>query len=274
MNELLNKDSTMSGIYRAKLILIDNTPRVYIPGIMNINPFNENGTVDESIIEKNKNAFPVAQWCAFDLQSIEMTKSEKFVWVMFENGDAKRPVIISLNSVVVYSSSGNSSSGDNDTNSATGGASERVIIDGEWISGHSATTYGYNGDDNGICGWTGQNYHNISGCHVAIPIYCISFSSKYNKTYAEQDYPEFSGGYGTVLEVRSPDTGKSVVAVVADCGSFGIHGTCNHNAALDLPPNTFKSLGLSTGTYKIEYRVIGHVDSWDGSQLTLSQFNK
>lgn len=136
-----------------------------------------------------------------------------------------------------------------------------------WVTGHTATTYGYGGDDNGICGWNGLNYHNVSGCHVAIPTYCVKQASYYNSVWAKEDYPELANGYGTVLEVRSPDTGKSVRAVAADCGNFGKHNAYNHNTALDLPPNTFNALGLGHGTYDIEYRVVGKVSSWNGEQV-------
>lgn len=136
-----------------------------------------------------------------------------------------------------------------------------------WVTGHTATTYGYGGDDNGICGWNGLNYHNISGCHVAIPTYCVKQASCYNSIWAKEDYPELANGYGTVLEVRSPDTGKTVRAVAADCGNFGKHNKYNHNTALDLPPNTFNALGLGYGTYDVEYRVVGKISSWNGEQV-------
>lgn len=138
---------------------------------------------------------------------------------------------------------------------------------GGWVTGHVATTYGYGGDDNGVCGWNGLNYHNISGCHVAIPTYCVKQADCYNSIWAKEDYPELANGYGIILEVRSPDTGKTVRAVTADCGNFGKHNTYNHNAALDLPPNTFNALGLGHGTYDIEYRVVGKVSSWNGEQV-------
>lgn len=143
-----------------------------------------------------------------------------------------------------------------------------VDSNGKWITGHMATTYGNtSSDDNGICGWNGLNYHNISGCHVAIPTYCIKQASCYNSIWANDDFPELANGYGTVLEVRSPDTGRTVKAVVADCGNFGPHNKYNHETALDLPPNTYNALGLSPGKHSIEYRVVGSVKSWNGEQL-------
>lgn len=146
---------------------------------------------------------------------------------------------------------------------------DESTLTGEWVTGHMATTYGNtSSDDNGICGWNGLNYHNISGCHVAIPTYCVKQAGNYyNSIWAKSDYPELAEGYGTVLEVRNPDNGKTVKAVVADCGNFGKHNTYNKDTALDLPPNTYKALGLVPGKYAIEYRVVGKVDSWNGEQL-------
>lgn len=139
---------------------------------------------------------------------------------------------------------------------------------GSWVSGHTATTYGHTAaDDNGICGWNGLNYHNIPGCHVAIPTYCVKQANCYNSIWAKADYPELANGYGVILEVKSVATGQIVRAVVADCGNFGKHNTYNHNTALDLPPNTYRALGLSPGTHDIEYRVVGSIKSWGGEQV-------
>lgn len=140
----------------------------------------------------------------------------------------------------------------------------------DWITKWRATTYGYSGDDNGICGWGSINYRNIDGCHVAVPQFCIKQSSYYDTNKIQKYCPELSGGYGTVLEVRSPDTGKSCKAVVADCGGMGPEGSfagADKQAMLDLPPNTQKALGLGHSTYPIEYRVVGHIDSWHGERL-------
>ena len=143
-----------------------------------------------------------------------------------------------------------------------------------WITKWNATCYGWVGDDNGVCGWNSvrfraQNSNTmlITGCHVAIPTYCVRQASCYNEAWAMEDFPELAGGYGTVLELRSPETGKTCRAVAADCGNFGPHNKYNHNTALDLPPNTLNSLGLSKSTHPIEYRVVGKISSWDGSPV-------
>ena len=246
-----------NGIYRAKLITaVDESDiRAYIPGINSINPFDSNGDVDLKIYEKNKLSYPVVQWCCYNLESKELVNIKGPAWVMFENGDVQRPVCIS------YSVIG----GEGETNA--GSVTNITISDsfGEWITKWTCTIYGNTvGDDNGICGWNGINYHTIKGCHVAIPISCI--------TGPDDNFPEFSQGYGTVLEVRNPKNGKSVVAVVADCGNFGPNGTYNNTTALDLPPNTQNALDIHD-SQSIEYRYIGHVSSWGGEQLSISDFN-
>ena len=254
---LMASEYGFNGIYRAKLITaVDESDiRAYIPGINNINPFDSNGNVDLKIYEKNKLSYPVVQWCCYNLESKELVNIKGPAWVMFENGDVQRPVCVS------YSVIG----GESESN--TGSVTNITISDsfGEWITKWTCTIYGNTvGDDNGICGWNGINYHTIKGCHVAIPISCI--------TGPDDNFPEFSQGYGTVLEVRNPKNGKSVVAVVADCGNFGPNGTYNNTTALDLPPNTQNALDIHD-SQSIEYRYIGHVSSWGGEQLSISDFN-
>ena len=254
---LMASEYGFNGIYRAKLITaVDESDiRAYIPGINNINPFDSNGNVDLKTYEKNKLSYPVVQWCCYNLESKELVNIKGPAWVMFENGDVQRPVCVS------YSVIG----GESESN--TGSVTNITISDsfGEWITKWTCTIYGNTvGDDNGICGWNGINYHTIKGCHVAIPISCI--------TGPDDNFPEFSQGYGTVLEVRNPKNGKSVVAVVADCGNFGPNGTYNNTTALDLPPNTQNALDIHD-SQSIEYRYIGHVSSWGGEQLSISDFN-
>ena len=144
-------------------------------------------------------------------------------------------------------------------------AMEKVTQTGGSTSGWrttDATCYGNtSGDDNGINGWNQLHYHNVRGNGVAIPIYCIRGSNRYNSSYVQSDCPEFSQGYGTIVEIRNPANGKSCTAIVADCGSFGPHGTCNHSTLLDLQPNTQRALGIWGNTTRVQYRVINHWSS-------------
>lgn len=141
---------------------------------------------------------------------------------------------------------------------------------GDWISGWHATSYGCGGDDlPHEIGWSGQeyiNYDKVSGNGVAIPIYCIKTSSAYNEEKIKKYFPEFAQGYGTIVEIRNSENGKTCTAIVNDCGGFGPEGTsaqADKKAALDLQPNTQKALGIWNTTINIEYRVIGHWDRDD-----------
>ncbi len=261
---LMTSEYGFNGVYRAKLLmgLTDSEIRAFIPGISSVNPFNSDGTISVSTYESNKESFPIIQWCCYNIESKDIANIKGPAWIMFENGDVQRPVCISY---AVIGGEGESSN--NGGNGSTSSGTNITISGsfGEWITKWTCTVYGNTtSDDNGICGWNGINYHTIKGCHVAIPISCI--------TGSDDNFPEFSQGYGTVLEVRNPKNGKSVVAVVADCGNFGPNGKYNNTAALDLPPNTQNALDIHD-SQSIEYRYIGHVSSWGGEQLSISDFN-
>lgn len=94
---LINNDIGAPGIFRAKLIppTVDDFVRVYIPGISNMNPFKTNGDVNETIVKQHINNFPTVQWCCYNIDSTQLENQDSFVWVMFESGDFKRPVVIS-----------------------------------------------------------------------------------------------------------------------------------------------------------------------------------
>ena len=94
-NKMLNSDMGVSGIFRAKLINHESKIRVYVPGIHSMNPFNEEGVLKDDC-KNNIKMFPIAQWCCYlPNQIVEEVKDDKIYWVMFENGDFKRPIVIS-----------------------------------------------------------------------------------------------------------------------------------------------------------------------------------
>ncbi len=117
MINLLNTDSSYPGIYRVKVIDSEKGVRVYIPGISHINPFDKDGNLNEDTYEKHINAFPLAQWCAYNLESCDINNIVEPMWCMFECGDAKRPVIIS------YTVVGGGGEDIDSTASGTGGVS-------------------------------------------------------------------------------------------------------------------------------------------------------
>ena len=121
---LINKDSSYSGTYRVKVFEIAGKIRVYIPGISQINPFDANGHLMGDVVSKNMSAFPVAQWCAYNLESCELENISEPMWCMFEGGDVKKPVIISYTFPKVVIQTSNSSDGSGGSgggsNSSTG----------------------------------------------------------------------------------------------------------------------------------------------------------
>lgn len=123
--ELINKDSSYSGMYRVKVFENEGNIRVYIPGISQINPFDSNGNLIEDIVNQNISAFPIAQWCAYNLESCDLANISEPMWCMFEGGDVKRPVIISYTfpkvviEVTVYV--GGSEGGVSDSDGTSGG---------------------------------------------------------------------------------------------------------------------------------------------------------
>ena len=275
----ISNEFITGGIHKAFLIDNNGDLRVFIPEIHSSNMFEvyspgSKFNVNESKILENFNTYPKPMWNVPNEEAMKHETPIHPCWVTFENNSIQRPVIMGwCGDGIMYHASDSDSSGNSSRNSSRNssgyydenGSYISYNSNGNWITGYLCTVYGNtSADDNGICGWNGLNYRTISGCHVAIPMSCI--------TGKDNDYPEFSNGYGTVLEVRNPKNGKTVVAVVADCGNFGKNGTYNKNAALDLPPNTQNALDIYD-TQEIEYRVIGHISSWNGEQLKLEDFN-
>lgn len=92
---LMNSDLEYHGIFEAKLIEDGDKVRVYIAGVSTLNPFSSDGKLVEDIFENNKREFPVAQWCCYNTNSKEFSNTDDASWVMFENGDKNKPVILS-----------------------------------------------------------------------------------------------------------------------------------------------------------------------------------
>lgn len=94
---LMSSDLGVNGIFRAVLLTATDTSdiRVYIPGISSISPLTEDGNIDIEKYMLHKNSFPKVQWCCYNVESKELSNQDKLCWVMFENGDFRRPVVIS-----------------------------------------------------------------------------------------------------------------------------------------------------------------------------------
>lgn len=99
--DMVNKDLAYPGIYMAELMQdINGKIKVYVPSVMN-----RPTTVSEL------ESLPEAVWCAYNLESCDITNAEKPMWVMFEAGDVKRPVIVSYTVVGGAGNNGISNSG-------------------------------------------------------------------------------------------------------------------------------------------------------------------
>ena len=96
-SQLMSGDNAVCGIYRCKILTAANESdvRVYIPGISSINPFNDDGSINLAAYESHKVSFPKVQWCCYNVESKELVNLDSFCWCMFENGDFRRPVVIS-----------------------------------------------------------------------------------------------------------------------------------------------------------------------------------
>lgn len=83
--DVINRDSAQGGIFRAKLIDDNGTVKANIPGIVTSSG---SGT-------KSTESYPEIQWCAYNKESTDLANAEDTMWIIFENGDIKRPVCIS-----------------------------------------------------------------------------------------------------------------------------------------------------------------------------------
>lgn len=95
--QLMANEYGYNGIYRAILLpgLSDNDVRAFIPGITNLNPFKEDNTIDLESYEQNKEHYPKVQFCCYNIESKEIINIKGPAWIMFENGNVRRPVCIS-----------------------------------------------------------------------------------------------------------------------------------------------------------------------------------
>ena len=135
INNLMSGDLGVTGIYRAKLLTTEDETdiRVYVPGVNNICPFDANGNIDLEIYNLHKKSFPKVQWCCYNLESKELVNQDPLCWVMFENGDFRRPVVISyaiigglINPDEMIGNDSNTSGNNNDSNNSNNTSSSKV----------------------------------------------------------------------------------------------------------------------------------------------------
>ena len=140
---LLNQGLMVGGIYRAYVIKRTDY-RVYIPGLMNYNIFENDGSLNEDNYEKLKETLPEALFNSKALRDI-LTNEPTPCWVMFENGDSKRPIVMGYLGKGVKSvpGSGSTPNGDNSFGDITD-----IIIDG---FGDILLVAGHGNGDPGAC---------------------------------------------------------------------------------------------------------------------------
>lgn len=131
MSNVIANKYGFTGIHRCKLIKNGDEIRAYIPGINSISPFDKNGNVNMTDFEKYKETYPVIQWCAYNLESIDTTNIKGPAWVMFENGDVQRPVCISY--AVIGGESENGGGNGSSSNGSSGFNGAFTTVAGEGV---------------------------------------------------------------------------------------------------------------------------------------------
>ena len=94
---MINSNINNGGIYRAYIIGDSSDIRIYIPGLYNNTescPINvENNSLDMELFNKLKETYPKPLWC---IPNIEAKQHEQVhpSWVVFENGDITKPIVM------------------------------------------------------------------------------------------------------------------------------------------------------------------------------------
>lgn len=154
-NHLLTGDSGVNGIYRCKLIVGEEPTdiRVYIPGISSINPYNPDGSLNSEAYNNHKESFPLVQWCCYNIESKEYDNQDSLCWCMFENGDFRKPVVISY---AIIGGGGTSSSNNGQFNGPSNTSNMYNLVDGEIhdaiFTAYYATADDYSTEENKLQG--------------------------------------------------------------------------------------------------------------------------
>ena len=92
---MINSNVNNGGIYRAFILDDSSDIRIYIPGFNNSNicPIDSDNKLNTETYKKMKDLFPKALWCLPNLEAKEHDEVHP-CWVVFENGDSSRPVIV------------------------------------------------------------------------------------------------------------------------------------------------------------------------------------
>jgi N-acetylmuramoyl-L-alanine amidase len=146
MSKLINNNLMSSGIVRAYVIKYSDN-RVFIPGMLNINILNDDGTLDLDNYDKIKDILPKALFASTALLNICDSSQPVPCWVVFENGDINRPIVMGFLGKGIKSVPGYGAVNANGT--MYNGDGSPISINGE---GDILLVAGHGDGDPGACG--------------------------------------------------------------------------------------------------------------------------
>ena len=93
---MINSDINNGGIYKAYILSESDDIKIYIPGLYNDFedcPINKDDSLNMKIFQQLKKVLPTPLWCLPNLEAKQFEQVHP-CWVVFENGDSKRPIIM------------------------------------------------------------------------------------------------------------------------------------------------------------------------------------
>ena len=171
---MINSDINSGGIYRAFILSDNNDIRLYIPGLNSGGdaevPVNNDGSLNNEVFQKCKNILPKPLWCLPNIEAKQHTSAHP-CWVVFENGDAKRPIIMGFLGKGIQYSAGSTNTGVNDIGDGSSteiDASDIPITlsSSGWVWPAPNNKYITSGYGKRICPYHGEEFHegiDISG---------------------------------------------------------------------------------------------------------------
>lgn len=119
---MINSNCNTSGIYRAFIIDADGDIRIFLPTLSADTdncPIDSNNNLNMEVFKKNKETYPKPLWC---IPNIEAKQHEQVhpCWVVFENGDINRPIVMGfLGKGIMYSVAVSESESNTSTNNTS-----------------------------------------------------------------------------------------------------------------------------------------------------------
>ena len=289
---MINSDLNLGGIYRGFIINDNDDVRIYVPGLNNLvtndkNIINSDGTVNSEVYEKNKNILPKPIWCLPNLEAKQHDDAHP-CWVSFENGNAKRPIIMGyLGKGIKYHAGGG---GGIYPGGVSIGVGKKVLI----VPGHSTkdlhpqntpgceTNYGtfiYTNDargENGECKYTRAtaqymyNYieQNSPGLSELYSNINDSSKSLFNDIFEKKINKGFFNNYQAIVEIHYNSGGNGMFLKdeqMTDTNVISI-GEEMCQALIDNGYPSQKSVSTATSSYKNKCLVTQRCSVLDGNQ--------